>query len=38
MRDYLNRLRQQFQRFMIGRYGMDQFGRFRPMCFSVDHL
>ena len=28
MRDYLNRLRQQFQRFMIGRYGMDQFGRF----------
>ena len=28
MRDYLNRLRMQFQRFMIGRYGMDQFGRF----------
>ena len=28
MHDYLNRLRQQFQRFMIGRYGMDQFGRF----------
>ena len=28
MRDYLNKLRMQFQRFMIGRYGMDQFGRF----------
>ena len=28
MRDYLNRLRMQFQRFMIGRYGMDQLGRF----------
>ena len=28
MRDYLNKLRMQFQHFMIGRYGMDQFGRF----------
>ena len=24
----------QFQHFMIGRYGMDQFGRFCPVLFS----
>ena len=35
MRDYLNRLRQQFQRFMIGRYGMDQFGRFSSLLLAL---
>ena len=38
MRDYLNKLRMQFQHFMIGRYGMDQFGRFFVRsAFSTDH-
>lgn len=31
----MNKFRQNLQRFMYGRYGLDQFGRFLFTCFSI---